>query len=96
MSEHTKGPWEIYQGQYDESNDEWIHRPHIRSVAPNLMGNIICEAPTDFLLSMIGWEANFRRIVACVNFCQGVDTKTLNENRDQALTELADMQREKS
>ena len=34
--------------------------------------------------------ADYRRMAACLKFCQGVSTGTLNENRDQALVELAD------
>ncbi len=61
---YTPGPWFVNTGEYDATADEWTERPDVFSTAPDVMGNLICEAPTDFLLSMASWKENARLIAA--------------------------------
>lgn len=66
--EHTKGPWK--QGQY--ASDAHI-QPYVRLWGPDggLLGDLLVER---------NGRANARRIVACVNACEGLSTEWL-ENK---------------
>lgn len=62
---HTPGPWVAWNDQVDDDTpDHLVRRPDIRSLAPGIMGNIVCEAPISFLNSMAGWPENARLIAA--------------------------------
>ena len=64
MSDHTPGPWAVNFTKFSEVRAE--------------NGAVIarCLKPT----SLTNLEANARRIVACVNACEGVSTKHLENN----------------
>ena len=64
MSEHTKGPWAVNYTKFSEVRAE--------------NGAVIARCVK--LTSLTNLEANARRIVACVNACEGVSTKHLENN----------------
>ena len=64
MSEHTKGPWAVNFTKFSEVRAE--------------NGAVIARCVK--LTSLTNLEANARRIVACVNACEGVGTKHLENN----------------
>lgn len=64
MSEHTKGPWAVNFTKFSEVRAE--------------NGAVIARCVK--LASLTNLEANARRIVACVNACEGVSTKHLENN----------------
>ena len=64
MSEHTKGPWAVNYTKFSEVRAE--------------NGAVIARCLK--LTSLTNLEANARRIVACVNACEGVSTKHLENN----------------
>lgn len=64
MSEHTKGPWAVNFTKFSEVRAE--------------NGAVIARCLK--LTSLTNLEANARRIVACVNACEGVSTKHLENN----------------
>ena len=64
MSEHTKGPWAVNYTKFSEV------------MAEN--GAVIARCVK--LTSLTNLEANARRIVACVNACEGVRTEHLENN----------------
>ena len=64
MSEHTKGPWAVNFTKFSEVRAE--------------NGAVIARCVK--LTSLTNLEANARRIVACVNACEGVSTKHLENN----------------
>ena len=61
MSEHTKGPWAVNYTKFSEVRAE--------------NGAVIARCLK--LTSLTNLEANARRIVACVNACEGVRTEHL-------------------
>lgn len=64
MSGHTKGPWAVNYTKFSEVRAE--------------NGAVIARCVK--LTSLTNLEANARRIVACVNACEGVSTKHLENN----------------
>ena len=64
MSEHTKGPWAVNYTKFSEVRAE--------------NGTVIARCVK--LTSLTNLEANARRIVACVNACEGVRTEHLENN----------------
>ena len=64
MSEHTKGPWAVNYTKFSEVRAE--------------NGAVIARCVK--LTSLPNLKANARRIVACVNACEGVSTKLLENN----------------
>ena len=64
MSEHTKGPWTVNYTKFSEVRAE--------------NGAVIARCVK--LTSLTNLEANARRIVACVNACEGVRTEHLENN----------------
>ena len=64
MSEHTKGPWAVNYTKFSEVRAE--------------NGAVIARCV--MLTSLTNLEANARRIVACVNACEGVRTEHLENN----------------
>ena len=64
MSGHTKGPWAVNYTKFSEIRAE--------------NGAVIARCVK--LTSLTNLEANARRIVACVNACEGVSTKRLENN----------------
>ena len=64
MSEHTKGPWAVNYTKFSEVRTE--------------SGAVIARCVK--LTSLTNLEANARRIVACVNACEGVRTEHLETN----------------
>ena len=64
MSEHTKGPWVVNFTKFSEVRAE--------------NGAVIARCVK--LTSLTNLEANARRIVACVNACEGVRTEHLENN----------------
>ena len=64
MSGHTKGPWAVNYTKFSEVRAE--------------NGAVIARCVK--LTSLTNLEANARRIVACVNACEGVSTKLLENN----------------
>ena len=64
MSEHTKGPWAVNYTKFSEVRAE--------------NGAVIARCVK--LTSLTNLEANARRIVACVNACEGVRTEHLENN----------------
>ena len=77
MSEHTPGPWEVY-AYHSEPVGKW---PGID--ARKSRQSIVCYGDGDeFDRGIHGLDhnqalANARRIVACVNACEGIDTDRL-------------------
>ena len=59
MSDHTPGPWAVNFTKFSEVRAE--------------NGAVIARCLK--LTSLTNLEANARRIVACVNACEGVSTK---------------------
>lgn len=68
---HAPEPWAI--DGWEESLT-WI-----RSTSPSAgHGDVICNPPEECLKpSFQRWPANARRIVECVNACQGIDPKVV-------------------
>lgn len=64
MSEHTKGPWAVNFTKFSEVRAE--------------NGAVIARCVK--LTSLTNLEANARRIVACVNACEGISTEHLINN----------------
>ena len=64
MSDHTPGPWAVNFTKFSEVRAE--------------NGAVIARCVK--LTSLTNLEANARRIVACVNACEGVSTKHLENN----------------
>ena len=64
MSGHTKGPWAVNYTKFSEVRAE--------------NGAVIARCVK--LTSLTNLEANARRIVACVNACEGVRTEHLENN----------------
>ena len=64
MSDHTPGPWAVNFTKFSEVRAE--------------NGAVIARCLR--LTSLTNLEANARRIVACVNACEGVSTKHLENN----------------
>ena len=64
MSEHTKGPWAVNYTKFSEVRAE--------------NGAVIARCV--MLTSLTNLEANARRIVACVNACEGISTEHLINN----------------
>lgn len=64
MSDHTPGPWAVNFTKFSEVRAE--------------NGAVIARCLK--LTSLTNLEANARRIVACVNACEGVSTKHLENN----------------
>lgn len=64
MSKHTKGPWAVNYTKFSEVRAE--------------NGAVIARCVK--LTSLTNLEANARRIVACVNACEGVSTEHLINN----------------
>ena len=64
MSGHTNGPWVVNYTKFSEVRAE--------------NGAVIARCVK--LTSLTNLEANARRIVACVNACEGVSTKHLENN----------------
>lgn len=71
MSKHTKGPW------------AWVGRPG----QSNLMAGrvkVMGHEPHEGLHFSTGFpgrdEADARRIVACVNICEGIDTESIEKH----------------
>ena len=64
MSDHTPGPWAVNFTKFSEVRAE--------------NGAVIARCLK--LTSLTNLEANARRIVACVNACEGVGTKHLENN----------------
>jgi len=64
MEQHTKGPWEVGQRFPDTIYDE----------------NAEVIAKCYSISAVNADESNARRIVACVNACEGVDTGLLENN----------------
>ena len=66
MTEHTLGPWSIEQAHFDP----WVVAPDGRYV--------IATVATGGDMSKEG-HANARRIVACVNACEGINPEAVAE-----------------
>lgn len=64
MSEHTKGPWAVNFTKFSEVRAE--------------NGAVIAHCVK--LTSLTNLEANARRIVACVNACEGISTEHLENS----------------
>jgi len=85
MSEHTKEPWKVvgpYFGHFYIRNDpaEW-----------NGMGyQHICSVPYEQGVDF--FHANARRIVACVNACEGIGTGWLEKNAAMLQSIVEDIQ----
>jgi hypothetical protein len=75
MTEHTKEPW-IVEGCTNEYFDIY---------SPEQPG---CSAKLVASCSLTDTEANARRIVACVNACTGISTRTLENLEEKTLNEL--------
>ena len=73
MAEHTKEPW-----FYSETDDGFAEITNDERAAGEYIS--IAEVPTGFS-GKIGaeQEANARRIVACVNACEGIPTGVLEK-----------------
>jgi hypothetical protein len=67
MSTQYGEPWQVH------NEDD---PPDIR-VSAKVMGNIVCEAPTMFDLSMSAWPERSARMIACVNALAGITSETL-------------------
>lgn len=48
--------------------------------APGIMGDLVCVAPRELMLSMAGWPDRRRRILAAVNGTAGIATEALESN----------------
>ena len=70
MEKHTPGPWAVdmknYGGRYIGDGRRLIATTEYNGSVTEPTGITVAEA-----------EANARRIVACVNHCEGIDTETL-------------------
>ena len=68
MSKHTPGPWRIDEYRNFVTPDGPLYLGGVTT--PLTLGNDMRK----------GWE-NARRIVACVNACEGISTENLEENK---------------
>ncbi len=77
--EHTKGPWEI-SGLLTEIDKRYI----IAKIASVRVD--VCQVGFTSVITKEERDANARRIVACVNACEGLTNKALEGG---AIKELA-------
>jgi flavin-dependent dehydrogenase len=73
MSDHTPGPWE----PFDES-DKY---PRVYSRAPELVGDVVCLAPTMLDESMSYWKANARLIAAAPDLLDAAEDVASDSDR---------------
>jgi hypothetical protein len=80
MSEHTKGPWRVEEGIH-----QFCKEPGHAIKGNNTEGvNIIAFLWTRHV--EVEQEANARRIVACVNACEGIPTEALECQAKKEIT----------
>ena len=73
MSEHTKEPWRVAEESFD---NDGIHESVIRGLDDRAAIAVTLEfGPNNPGMR----EANARRIVACVNACEGIPTGVLEK-----------------
>jgi hypothetical protein len=71
MSEHTKEPWIVID--FDPHHGTYIEDEHGETICDLYVIDRITDKP----IQQNNAEANARRIVACVNTCEGIDTERL-------------------
>lgn len=75
MSEHTQEPW----GLHGEARTSSIY-----TGKPQAIGSTAHTEPVAFCFDyLMDAQANARRIVACVNACEGIPTSILEQMRSR-------------